>query len=203
MSNELLKTVSTYYTDKVKEHGATPKGVDWNNKESQYLRFEKLCNLIEPGQFSLLDYGCGTGDFFNYLSKRHKDFKYHGFDISSEMIKTARGLIQDNKAAFSLTPPEEKFDYVVGSGIFNVRFHYNDDEWRAHIQNVLEDFNQKSNKGFSFNVLSLYSDVEKRRSDLYYADSLFLFDWCKKNISRYVTLIHDYPLYEFTMIVRK
>jgi hypothetical protein len=60
-----------------------------------------------------------------------------------------------------------------------------------------------SRKGFAFNALSLYSDPEKRRPDLYYADPLALFDHCQRHFSRYVSLLHDYPLYEFTILVRK
>ena len=63
--------------------------------------------------------------------------------------------------------------------------------------------NDVSLKGFAFNVLTLYSDVEKRRFDLHYADPLALFDHCKRYYSRFVTLLHDYPLYEFTILVRK
>jgi hypothetical protein len=51
-------------------------------------------------------------------------------------------------------------------------------------------------------VLSLYSDPERRRPDLFYADPLFLFDYCKTRFSKAVALLHDYPLYEFTVLVR-
>ncbi len=57
--------------------------------------------------------------------------------------------------------------------------------------------------GFAFNALTSYSDIEFRRDDLYYADPLFWFDYCKTNISKYVALLHDYPEYDFTIIVRK
>ena len=56
--------------------------------------------------------------------------------------------------------------------------------------------------GFGFNVLTLYSDADKRRADLYYADPLELFTHCRLTFSRFVTLLHDYPLYEFTLLVR-
>jgi hypothetical protein len=52
-------------------------------------------------------------------------------------------------------------------------------------------------------MLSTYSDPEKRRDDLFYADPLDMFDWCKRRFSPRVSLLHDYPLFEFTMIVRK
>ena len=48
-----------------------------------------------------------------------------------------------------------------------------------------------------------YADAERKRPDLYYADPLALFDHCKRRYSREVALLHDYGLYEFTMIVRK
>jgi len=38
---------------------------------------------------------------------------------------------------------------------------------------------------------------------LYYADPIFLFEHCRRTFSRFVSLIHDYPLYEFTILVRK
>jgi hypothetical protein len=41
------------------------------------------------------------------------------------------------------------------------------------------------------------------REDLYYADPARLFDHCKTRFARNVTLLHDYGLYEFTMLVRK
>ena len=60
-----------------------------------------------------------------------------------------------------------------------------------------------SRTGFAFNALSLYSDPDRRRPDLYYADPLYWFDHCKRRYCRFVALLHDYPLYEFTILVRK
>ena len=57
-------------------------------------------------------------------------------------------------------------------------------------------------KGFAFNALTSYSDADRRRDDLHYADPLHWFDYCKRSHSRFVTLLHDYPLYEFTLLVR-
>ena len=46
-------------------------------------------------------------------------------------------------------------------------------------------------------------DPERMVSRLHYADPLELFDYCKRNFSAAVALLHDYGLYEFTIIVRK
>jgi hypothetical protein len=60
-----------------------------------------------------------------------------------------------------------------------------------------------SRKGFAFNVLTKYSDRQHMKKHLYYADPAFLFDYCKKNFSKYVAVRHDYPLFEFTVHVKK
>ncbi|MFX7953370.1 class I SAM-dependent methyltransferase, partial [Acinetobacter baumannii] len=57
--------------------------------------------------------------------------------------------------------------------------------------------------GFSFNCLTSYSDEDRKRDYLYYADPCQLFDLCKRRYSRQVALLHDYGLYEFTILVRK
>lgn len=44
--NKIHKNINNYYTDKIKNHGATPKGVDWNGEDSHLLRFEQLSKII-------------------------------------------------------------------------------------------------------------------------------------------------------------
>jgi hypothetical protein len=94
-------------------------------------------------------------------------------------------------------------DFAVASGLFNVKQQARDDEWLAYIWDTVADLARLGTRGFAFNALTLYSDPDKRRPDLYYADPLAMFDRCKRTYSRFVTLLHDYPLYEFTVIVRR
>jgi len=100
-------------------------------------------------------------------------------------------------------PKSEKFDYSILSGIFNVRNEQKDNIWREYILDTLNQINGITNKGFSFNILTSFSDPEYRKEYLYYADPLFFFDYCKKNFSKYVNLFHDYPLYEFTITIKR
>jgi hypothetical protein len=96
----------------------------------------------------------------------------------------------------------EPADYAVASGVFNVKQDADEETWRAYIWETVADLAALGTRGFAFNALTSYSDVDKRRADLYYADPLEAFDRCKRTYSRFVTLLHDYPLYEFTIIVR-
>ena len=205
--NDILKKIDNYYTTKIIENGATPKGVDWNSVESQELRFSILSEILDSKEnFSILDFGCGFGSMYEfYLKNDFKNFNYTGFDISKQMIIEAENkyTANENLVWCNNLNTELEFDYVIASGIFNVKLEENEDIWLKYILDTLKLMNQISKKGFSFNILTKYSDKEYMRDYLFYADPLMLFDYCKLNFSKYVTLIHDYPLYEFTIIVRK
>ena len=204
--NIILKSVREYYDQKIKTYGATAQGVDWNSAESQVLRFEqllKVCNHSQP--FSINDYGCGYGALVEYLSEQGYRFQYRGFDISEQMMAKARELCSglDHCEFFSNESLLTVADYTVACGIFNVKLLTSDEAWKAYTLHTLGNIAKLSRKGFAFNVLTNYSDRHLMRSDLYYADPLFFFDYCKRNFSKFVSLLHDYPLYEFTILVRK
>lgn len=202
----LLSEVADYYTGKLAEHGESPRGVDWNGEEGQMLRFEQLCEVIDAGgPFSVNDLGCGYGALCDFLIPRFKSFEYIGIDVSEAMVQAAeqryRGM---SSVRFIVASEADKVaDYSVASGIFNVRLGRSDAEWQAYAEATLDALHRTSARGFAFNCLTSYSDKDKMRPDLYYADPLALFDLCKRRYSRNVALMHDYGLYEFTMIVRK
>jgi SAM-dependent methyltransferase len=203
---ELLGDVERYYTSKLAEHGATPRGVDWNGDDSQTLRFEQLEKLIVPGtQFSANDIGCGYGAMFAFLQQRHSDVDYCGCDISSDMVDAARRQFGSDMRAVFITgsQPPRTADYGFASGIFNVRFNRTDDKWEAYMTATLDVMAQTSKHGFAFNCLTSYSDADRMRPDLYYASPTSVFDLCKRRYSRHVALLHDYGLYEFTVLIRK
>ena len=138
-----------------------------------------------------------------FLDGKGVEFQYLGFDISEEMVENAKELYGD-KYRFTTSLTEiDIFDYAIANGIFNVRLDCSEEDWIKYILKTLNDLNARSKRGFSFNVLTKYSEREYMRDYLYYADTTLLFDYCKKNFSRNVALLHDYDLYEFTIIVRK
>lgn len=206
MHQETLEDIAAYYGAKIDANGAGPEGVDWNGKASQWLRFEKLASLITvSSDFSVNDYGCGYGALLDFLNERYSKVDYLGLDVAPAMIAAA-------KARFG-TPKDTRFkvgaksdrvaDYAFASGIFNIRLTRAPESWLDHIKEVLDEMHQQSRRGFAFNCLSHYSDPEKHRPHLYYGDPLLLFDHCKRRYSDEVSLLHDYGLYDFTLVVRK
>ena len=204
---DLLTEVAQYYSTKLAEHGETPQGVDWNGENGQKLRFEQLYKIIETeNTFSINDLGCGYGALYDFLiNKYYKKISYAGVDISKAMIKAAEQRYKDQpQVSFVLSnEPIQIANFGVASGIFNVRMGRSDEEWRLYLEATLDVLDRTSNIGFAFNCLTSYADKDKMRDDLYYADPCELFDLCKRRYSRNVALLHDYDLYEFTILVRK
>ncbi len=200
-----MTPVARYYAQKLSAHGVTPQGVDWNSDESQQLRFSQLLRVTEGrrDEYTVLDYGCGYGALAQRLIAEAKPFRYVGFDVCTPMIEQARADVRDPRCTF--TDRENDLpvsDYTVASGIFNVRLEATEQEWDAHILKTLESLAAHSTRGFAFNMLTRYADREKLRDYLHYADPGEYFRVCKERWSRNVALLHDYELYEFTIVVR-
>lgn len=206
MKNDVLAPVERYYAEKLREFGMQPRGVDWNGEDGQRLRFAKLCEVVDSSApFSIADIGCGYGALYDFLAAQPTAFEYVGVDIAASMIEAATSAHAGKaNARFEQgTVPAAPVDYAVASGIFNVKLASAERDWLAYVKATLENMNRCARRGFSFNCLTSYSDEDRKRKDLHYADPAALFDLCKRQYSRNVALLHDYDLYEFTIIVRK
>lgn len=207
MADDALRDdVARYYTDKVRRHGPSAQGVDWRDDESQRTRFAQLLRVADDAdRVEVLDYGCGYGALVDELDRDGRPFRWVGFDISDAMLDEARARYGD-RAECAVVADEatlEALDFVVASGIFNVRLETDEGAWRRYVERVVDRLDALSRRGFAFNMLTSYSEPEKMRPDLYYADPLAWFDRCKRQYSRQVALLHDYELWEFTIVVRK
>lgn len=200
----LVETAAKYYAAKLARHGATPAGVDWNSEQSQQLRFDQFMRLVSDPEVSVCDYGCGYGALLEFLRGRGHRGAYVGYDAAEGMIQEAQARhAGDRNARFTSARADvPASDVTVASGVFNVRLATPIDEWREYVEETIDDLASISRLGFGFNVLSSYSDADRQRADLYYADPAALFDRCMRRWPRRVTLAHDYDLYEFTVTVR-
>jgi SAM-dependent methyltransferase len=200
-----IAEVEQYYSRKLDRHGPTPRGVDWNDDDSQELRFERLLELVgDAEEFSLNDYGCGYGALLEHLVREGRAVRYAGFDISPAMIATARQRHEEAPHATFTTEIAElrPADFTVASGVFNVKLDTPEDEWGRYVLEMIDQMAGLSVAGMALNALTSHTDPGRRRPDLYYADPAALLDRCLRSYSRDVALRHDYALYEFTILVR-
>ncbi len=206
--DETQKKLNEYFSEKLTAFGATPKGVDYNGSEAQERRFEQLVKIIDPAQpFTVIDYGSGYGAMFDFLYKKGWQFEYYGIDLIEQMVLTGREAHRDFANAHFTTRESEvpRADYLLAGAIFNIKLDATYEAWQDFVLQTLRRMNSLCAKGFSFNMLTKYSDADRmaQRPDLFYGDPLFFFDVCKRIFSRNVALLHDYGLYDFTILVRK
>lgn len=206
--DDTQRKLGEYFSRKLEEFGATPKGVDYNGPEAQERRFEQLVKIIHPARpFTVIDYGCGYGAMFDFLNEKGWQFEYYGVDVIERMVMTARA----NHTGFAnahFTNDERELpraDYLVAGSIFNIKLETPYEDWQEFVVKSLRQINDLSSDSFAFNMLTKYSDADRmaQRPDLFYGDPLFFFDLCKREFSRNVALLHDYGLYDFTILVRK
>ncbi|MDF0643541.1 MAG: class I SAM-dependent methyltransferase [Nitrospira sp.] len=197
-----LQSIARLYEESLEQHGLKPLGVGWRDEDSHQLRFDKLASVIDAsGRASINDLGCGYGALYSYLISRGITVPlFRGYDISEKMLAQAKVLVPHGDFRRS-SVLDETADYSFASGIFNVRLQEDETKWLGHIERTLDNLFQYSSQGFAFNLLSTY--VDYRESHLYYGDPLYFFDYCKRRYSRRVSLLHDYPLFEWTITVRK
>lgn len=204
----ILANISDYYTAKLENYGPSAKGVDWKDESSQRTRFRQLLKLMpECSGFSVNDLGCGYGRLYEFMHEiGYIEFSYSGYDVSAQMVKEAVRRYSLDSCKFQVIRSLGDIgaaEYSLASGIFNVKLSVNDDDWLTYSLGVLHEMNRASSKGFAFNMLTKYSDRECIRDYLYYADPCFIFDICKQKYAKNVALLHDYDLYEFTILVKK
>jgi SAM-dependent methyltransferase len=204
--NAVLDKVAALYTQNLAEHGPSAKAIGWRDDETRVLRYEVLSNVLDAddrGPLTTIDWGCGYGGLFTYLTgARGIDVtRYDGYDLSAEMIAAASQLASNRVRLFQSDAVTEDADYAFVSGTFNVRYDATDEQWLDYVHAVLDDLWSHARKGLAFNLLSTYVDWQEPH--LFYGDPRAFFDRCKRRFSKKVSLFHDYPLYEWTIVVRR
>lgn len=201
-----LSKIEKLYSENVKTFGIDSRSVGWNTPESQYLRFEKLLKIIKvkKDSFTINELGCGYGELYKFLEK--SDFnlsQFNGYDISKPMLDKCQGYIGKTSKLqlYNNSKLKTVADYTITSGIFNTPFDNNIYEWEVYIENTIKNMYDFSNKGIAFNFLTTF--VDYRNDNLFYQDPSITLKFCLENFGKNVSILHDYELYEFTVLVLK
>jgi SAM-dependent methyltransferase len=195
--NKDITRVAELYNNRFEEYGRNIKTVGWGSEKDQRLRFEMLFRNIEPKGKIILDVGCGLGDLIPFLNeKTGGDYTYIGIDIAEKLIMDARKIYASNNRLFyvgdifSIT--ETDIDIAVLSGALS----FKSEGIETYAKNTILKMYSLSKEAASLNFLSKYVDFELEKNHHYEPEKVF--SWAK-SITRRVNLIHDYPLYEFTV----
>lgn len=137
-----------FYSASIEQYGTSAKGVHWISKETQDIRFEVILSMLPNYISSIVDAGCGFGDFYHYMSQ-HKTTcdNYIGIDSHFMMQKISlEKTSQKILLANVLKDPLPKSDYYICSGAMNI---LNNFETHLFIRNCFEH----TSKAFVFNIL--------------------------------------------------
>ena len=181
-----------FYQNNYDTYGVSAEGVAWNGEQTQKRRFSAITSCLgELKSDTLVDAGCGFGDFYLYLKEKNNVPKtYTGLDLCEPMVKEAKvrtgcKILQRDILRQSIPMA----DWYVASGSMNLLTEL---ETRIFIQRCFE----KSRKGFVFNLL----DGKKREGDYSYWKPHDILGLCR-TFSQKVKLKEGYLEGDFTIVL--
>ncbi len=139
-----------FYTSAIKLYGITAKGVNWASEKNQKIRFDMILKMLpkDLSDFSIVDAGCGFGDFYNYMLKKKKiPKKYIGIDSLIDMYSIASEQTGCEIIIADISKDQlPHADYYVCSGAMNTLTTF---ETHQFIRNCF----MACGNGFVFNIL--------------------------------------------------
>ena len=184
------------YRKRWEKYGYDPRTLGWN-KGRQGVRFTAAIENLRYQEFaSVLDVGCGFGDFFGHLRGKGWDGQYTGVDIVPELIREARRRHLGEKVIFHCRDMERRPLEVTAAmgvvlGVFNHRLIRDNMEF---ISSMLEIVWKSTTAVVVLDFLSARADIQ--RDDLFYADPEAIYRLATR-FSRRVMIHHAYAPFEF------
>jgi len=138
------------YSNLFRRFGPRPEALHWNSRESQDIRFGVLAKIGSLDGMSILDIGCGLGDFFGYLKAHGVSCAMTGIDIVAPLVAHVRKTYPEAKIYQKniLTDPfsADSYDYVFSSGLYAFGN-------RPFFEAMLCEAFRICRKGYAFNIL--------------------------------------------------
>lgn len=194
-----IEDLASMYDKRVRELGYEARSVGWKSAEQQTLRFRTLIENVSLAGQSIVDLGCGFGDFYDFLcSSGMTPSNYTGIDISDEMLRVANlkhsnfpGVTFINRPLMEIT--QEVFDFAVASGSLNYDLKI---DMNLYLEDFVKSYHHRVRNGLLLNLLTTKVDYVQEMHVHYspdFAKELFLKYFEK------VRVIEGYGLYEFTI----
>jgi len=196
-----------YYGELYEKHGYSPKAVASGEQIYKDLRYKYLSNVFGNNlAFSLHDVGFGLGHYWEYLKNEYSDRKveYSGSEVVPAFVKFCEDKYPEGR--FYLrdilsSPDTEKYDYIVFGGTFYHLAGISSEKMLEYVLMMLQKAFSMCRRGVVVNFVTSYCEYSS--DDLFYCSPAFMLDYVVRNISRFCTIEHNSPLYEFTLCIYK
>ena len=191
----------SFYNFHLKQFGDRPEALRWT-PQGQLRRYHTLAEIAPPAMLrnaTVLDYGCGTGDFYRFLKRQGIDVQYTGVDMNPNFIELAKRKYPECEFQVMVLGedefPEGYFDYIFICGVFN----YLVPGVKEDLLHAVTTLFGRCNKGLALNALSSHTPVKD--PELNYTSPEEMVRFSLENLSPYLSLRHDRIQHDFTLYI--
>ena len=197
--------IKKQYQNSFALHGDSPESI-LTPKRRNHLRYSVLNSFVDSNEgLRILDYGCGLGYLYSYLTEINTNIDYHGLDIIPEFIETCKGKFPEISDQFNCINEhhcfDQKFDIIFASGVFNLASHVDEQDSKKHTFERLKFLFEQTNNILVCDFPSEFVDF-KQDNSLHYSLSE-VSNFTVNQLSRKFMIRHDILPYEFSLIVWK
>lgn len=200
------------YSERFKKFGCDVKTLGWGSKEQQIRRFHEFTKHVPNiHNKSIIDIGCGLGDYYNFLGKGGC-LNYLGLDINPDLIDAANENFKDN-ASVNFTCKDllfEKSESPIANvgvmvGVLNLNLKDEMDNFefsKKLIRNAFTYVNELLVVDF---ISSFTTDDYPEEDFIYYHKPQDVLEFCF-SLTNNVSLFHNYqpiPQKEFLVCLQK
>lgn len=200
--NNVSEKIKQGYQKRFKRFGGKAQSLSWSNIGAAHQRFRQIWSDIDFSDKSVLDVGCGFGYLGKFLIKKFPNVSYTGVDIVPEFLakaKLRRPNLKFLQRDYLFNPLPETFDIIVASGVLNSNVPNNFDYRKKAIKTMFDH----ANEILVFNMLGSHLVIPTPdKSNVWYADSLEILDYCM-SLTHRVVFKAQYNPKDFTIIMYK
>jgi SAM-dependent methyltransferase len=181
------KELLSFYDRHLRDFGDSPQAVRWT-PEGQLLRYRTIARIAgDLSGKSILDFGCGKGDFYGFMREQGMVCRYCGLDVNENLIKMAKTKYPEAEfvaADIDDVDFDREFDVVIACGVFNLRIAGIEESMKV----ILKRLFRIAREVLHVNFLTCH--VPRRSVELFYVNPGDILDFTINGISQTVILHH-------------
>lgn len=189
-----------FFDDLYQKKGVSVESLGWS-EHGQHIRFELFHSLASLENKSILDVGCGFGDFYGHIAPHYKNMTYKGYDKSVSFVEEGKKKYGCDLEVFDILSSkiEGKYDMVYSIGMLNIDIGNN----MEVMKKAMKDMYDACNEFVAISMTSTHVDKAYMTDNMFYYDPGELLNYARREISRKVYIRHDYLPHDFTIVLVK
>ena len=181
----------------------TPEAVGYANRQLQFLAYGLIAQHIPPDE-SVLDFGCGRGDFERYYQQNYnKKLDYIGVDMNQPLIEAGKTLYEGKVnlkcSDWFKLDDNLKQDWSINVASNNLRYDADSVTDDEYLKSTIKCMHKHANKGIIILLTSTHSKVQDGLINYNPGD---LLNWAQQELG-YTALDHTASKDGFVLLIYK